>query len=250
MDLGASAGTRDADRNRAGVPDEHFFETAEEMFRTLEAFVAARLNEGIAARGAASLVLPGGGTPHPLYDRLAQHALDWHRVHIVPSDERWISPEDPRSNENLIRSRLCVAKAERARLVCLKTDDAMPEAAEPNADAALAAMPRPFDAVLLGMGVDGHTASLIPRAPQLASALDPRQTLRVRAIDPPNADLGRRMTLTLHALLDARVIAIIVRGERKLGAYRIAMAGGDSLEMPVRAVLKQSGVPVKIFWAP
>ncbi|HEY7978808.1 MAG TPA: 6-phosphogluconolactonase, partial [Rhizomicrobium sp.] len=122
---------------------------------------------------------------------------------------------------------------------------------EADLNAAIAAMHRPFDIVGLGMGADGHIASLIPEAAGLARALDRNDPALVRAINPPDvAAMGERMTLTLRAILNAHWIVLLIRGDEKLQAYKHALDGADVLAAPVRAVLHQSAVPVSVFWSP
>lgn len=236
--------------NRQIASSEQFFANAEAMFAALEELVAMRLAGGIAARGAASLVASGGTTPAPLYRQLARLDMDWRRVSVTLSDERWVEPDDGRSNEKLIRMTLLQGYAAQSRLVPLKTSAPRPRMAEEDVNAAIAAMPHPFDVTLLGMGTDGHIASLFPHAERLETALDAKEPMLVRGIVPRNPELGERMSLTLRALLDSRLVAIVVRGEEKMRGYREAMAGSDVLSMPVRAILKQPETPVRIFWAP
>jgi 6-phosphogluconolactonase len=236
----------------AGIAQPEFrdFRNADEMYATLATEIAARLTASVARNSRAGFVASGGTTPGALYDVLATREAPWKDVAITLSDERWIDPGSSRSNENLARTRLMTANATRAHLVPMKTTQDHPRDAEGSVDAAIAAMPRPFDAVLLGMGTDGHTASLIPGAQGLARALNCSDPALVRAIDPPDiAAMGERMTLTLRAILDARWIALLIRGEEKLAAYKWALAGSDVLEAPVRAVLHQAGVPVSVFWS-
>ena len=224
------------------------FRNARDMLTVLADEITGRLAAS-AARGA-SMVVPGGTTPGDLYDVLADRSLDWKDVSITLSDERWIETSSDRSNEKLARSRLLVDRAAKAELVPLKTAHAHARDAEAEVNAAIAGMPRPFDVVLLGMGTDGHTASLIPGSSGLARALDASDPALVRAIDPPDVTaMGERMTLTLRALLDARAIFLLIRGETKLDAYKHALSGHDILEAPVRAVLHQSKTPVSVFWS-
>jgi 6-phosphogluconolactonase len=226
------------------------FRNVDDLHAVLAADIGERLTDGVARHGRASLVLSGGTTPGALYDVLSRREAPWKGVAVTLSDERWTDPRSERSNENLVRARLLVANAAAARFVPLKTTHARAKDGEAAADAAIAAMPRPFDAVLLGMGADGHTASLIPGAQDLARALDRTDPTLVRAIDPPDlSGMGERLTLTLRAILDARWIALLIRGEDKLAAYRHAVAGRNVLEAPVRAVLQQSDVPVSVFWS-
>jgi 6-phosphogluconolactonase len=227
------------------------FRSAENLYSALADQIAARLTAGVARNGRASLVLSGGTTPGPLYALLAQKNLPWSNVWITLSDERWTDPSSPRSNENLARRTLLHDRAAAAHFVPLKTPAALARDAEQDVDAAIAAMPRPFDVTLLGMGTDLHTASLLPDAAGLAQALDCSSPALVRALSPSNvAALGERMTLTLRAIMDSRWIALLIRGEEKLAAYKTALQGGeDILSAPVRAVLRQSSGPVSVYWS-
>jgi len=226
------------------------FRRPEDLYAGLASEIAARLVAGIAHNGRASLVASGGTTPGPLYDALATHDLAWQDVWLTLSDERWTDSRSARSNENLARTHLLTGRAAAARLVPLKSAHPHAAQAEREANAAIAAMPRPFDVVLLGMGTDLHVASLIPGSEGLARALDPNDPALIRAVDPPDlAALGERLTLTLRAILDSRWIVLLIRGEAKLAAYRRALSGRDVLTAPVRAVLQQTRVPVSVYWS-
>lgn len=229
----------------------HRFADAEEMIRALADEIVERVIEGVAARGAASLVASGGTTPGALYDTLSEREAPWDKVWVTLSDERWVPPTVDGSNEKLIRTRLLRGNAAAAHFVAMKTADASPNGGEAKASAAIAAMPRPFDVMLLGMGEDGHTASLFPNAEGLSVALDVSNPALARAVHTHNvAETGERLSLTLHAILDSRLIVILIRGDAKLAAYRNAVAGNDVLAAPVRAVLHQSLAPVRVFWSP
>jgi 6-phosphogluconolactonase len=227
------------------------FDTAEDMFRVLADEIVARLKQGVVERGVASLVGSGGTTPGALYDILAGRDAPWDKVTVTLSDERWVAPTEDGSNEKLVRERLLVGKAAAARIVPMKTDDASPDTAETKVGAAIAAIPRPFDVTLLGMGDDGHTASLYPHSQGLDKSLDVSDPALVRGVHTDHAvKTGERMTLTLRALLDSRWIVILLKGDDKLKTYNAAAAGNDVQDMPVRALLNQSKVPVQVFWAP
>jgi len=227
------------------------FKNAADMYAVLADEIVARLMDGAARRGGASLVVSGGTTPGELFDVLAGRDAPWSNVDVTLSDERWVDPASEASNEHLARTRLLVERAAAATLVRLKTKDMHARDAEARINAAIAAMERPFDIVLLGMGNDGHTASLVPGADGLEHALDRSDPALVRAITPPmRTNMGERMTLTLRAILDTHWIALLLRGDAKMETYKRAIAGTDVPPMPVRAVLNQTDVAVTVFWAP
>ncbi len=132
------------------------------MFEALAEKIAASLTATVARAGDASLVVSGGTTPGDLYDILARKGAPWDRVAVTLSDERWVEPTSDRSNEKLVRTRLLVGNASKAQLVPLKTKAPHAVEAEKAVHDAVFEMPRPYDVMLLGMGADGHTASLIP----------------------------------------------------------------------------------------
>ncbi len=227
------------------------FSNADDMVRALADEVVSRLTESVSSRGAASLAVSGGTTPGILFDALSVRRAPWDKVSVTLSDERWIAPDQDGSNEKLVRTRLLKNAASGAKLIPLKTSDASPAAAEVKVDAAVSAMPRPFDVMLLGMGDDGHTASLFPHSAGLDAALDLAKPNLVQAIHADSAvATGERITLTLRAILDSELIVILIRGDKKLATYRKAASGTDIREMPVRAVLNQTHAPVRVYWSP
>jgi 6-phosphogluconolactonase len=198
--------------------------------------VLCALTEAMATGPRASLVATGGRSPGAIYDRLAHSDLEWRRVDITLSDERCVSAEHPDSNSRLVFERLLCGRAAEARFHPLWP------APGPDEINAL----RPFDAVLLGMGEDGHIASLIPGDPDLEEALTTSAPLR-----PVPEGLGKpplaRITLTLQALIDARAIFLCVSGEAKRAVLARALAGED---LPVARLVSQSPGRMRIFWRP
>jgi len=214
---------------------------------TLAAGIAADLRAALVRRAAASLVVSGGRSPTLMFAHLARHALDWPRVQVTLADERWVGSDDPASNEGLLRATLLRGAAAQARFLGLKNAAATPAAGAAQAWEAIGAMPRPFDVVVLGMGDDGHTASLFPGSAGLAAALDESAQpacLEMRSPAAPHA----RLSLNLAALLDSRRIYIQIRGAQKWQVYQRARTAGDEAELPIRAILRQSRVPVDVFW--
>lgn len=219
---------------------EHPFGNAAALWEALAQDISGRLQSAIEARGQASFVATGGRTPAPLYDVLAHRALDWSSIVITVSDDRWVDPADPASNEGLVRRHLLADRAASARFIPLRTQAATPEEGLTEVRAALMTIPRPFDVVLLGVGEDGHVASLFPAArldhPGLAQAV----------YAPGAQGSPHRVSLTLQALQTARYVALLFVGERKLAVYRAARDGAS--ETPLAALLHGAAGEVSAFW--
>lgn len=208
------------------------------LYRALADQIAAGLAEAVKLRGAASLSVPGGTTPGPVFDLLAQMDLAWEKIAIVLNDERWVPEDSPRSNTALLRARLLQGPAAKARLVPLYAPAARPE--DRLAELAEGLRPHlPLDVLLLGMGADMHTASLFPGADRLAEALaaDAPLLLPLRA----EAAGEPRITLTAPVLRAARQVHLLLTGSEKRAALQRAL-GLSALEAPVRMVLDQASV--------
>lgn len=228
---------------------EHQFADAATLTIALADEIARTLRTALTTRGEASLVVSGGRTPVALFNRLATTALDWHHVSIVLADERWVDSDAATSNERLVRLELLREQAAVAHFVGLKNAAESAAVGGPLAWQRIAALARPFDCVLLGMGDDGHTASLFPASPSIALALDasqPPACVAMQAPEPP----CERLSLNLAALLDTRRVVLHIQGATKWTVYQTAQASGATLEMPIRAVLRQAVVPVDVYWSP
>lgn len=228
---------------------EHRFPDAVALSHALSGEVKVDLEEAIQVRGAASLVVSGGRTPVRLFEQLQTEALDWSRIWVTLADERWVDTSDPASNERLVREHLLSGAAANARFVGLKNPAPTPEAGADWASRALTRVPHPFDLVVLGMGEDGHTASLFPDSLALTRALDAAAApacIAINTLKAPHA----RVSLNLAALLDARRIVLHIEGETKWQVYQKARTPGSIQELPVRVVLHQQEVPVDVFWSP
>ncbi len=229
--------------------DWHQFDGPEMLAHGLAAATAERLERAIDARGVASLVVSGGRTPRRLFEVLSGAALDWSCVVVTLADERWVASDHADSNEALVRQHLLQGVARDARLVGMKTPAAEPEAGQAECQRRLLAVPRPFDVVLLGMGLDGHTASWFPDAPDLAAALDTRTQSLCVAVRPAGQPLAR-MSLTRTALRQARWVGLHIEGQDKRQVLERALEGADCLHMPVRALWTDADSPPRVYWCP
>lgn len=228
---------------------EHRFPDAVALSHALAGEIKVDLEEAIQVRGIASLVVSGGRTPVKLFEQLSTEKLDWSRVWVTLADERWVDTTDAASNERLVRQHLVSSQAANVRFVGLKNPAPTPEAGADWAWRALSRVPHPYDVIVLGMGMDGHTASLFPGSLALARALDPSTSpgcVAVNALAAPHA----RVTLNLAALLDSRRIILHIEGDAKWQVYHKARLAGSVNEFPVRAVLHQQEVPVDVYWSP
>lgn len=232
----------------AGLP-RHDFKAPGELAAALADAVAVRLRAGLAARGEASLAVSGGRTPERFLAALAQQTLDWARVTVTLVDDRWVPLDSPRSNEALVRRSLLQGPAATARLVGLVSDAARPQDGLTAVRARIAALPLPFDVVVLGMGTDGHTASFFPQGDRLAEALDPAGKAPVSPMQAPGAG-EPRITLTLPLIAGARAVYLHIEGTEKTEVLERALQDGPAEDMPIRAVLRHPGVPLEIYWCP
>src|SRR3984885_182132 len=225
------------------------FADAETVSRELATRIAATLGAAIGARGLASLVVSGGRSPVRMFEILRAEELDWSRVCVALADERWVDPTDPASNERLVRDVLLKERAAAARFLGLKNGAPTPDLGAVSAWETFARVPRPFDAVILGMGDDGHTASLFPGSRNLPRALNPAAAAGCVGMWSP-VPPQPRLSLNLTALLDSRRIVLLIAGESKWRTLDTARAAGPENEMPIRAVLRQSRTPVDVMWSP
>lgn len=213
---------------RAGI-GWHQADNALKLADDLADVVARRLQQQIDAHGQASLVVSGGSTPAPVFERLSVTAIDWALVSVTLADERWVPPGHADSNESLVRNTLLVNKAAPAQFISLYRDGITPENAVAEVAADVQNMEQPFTVTILGMGGDGHTASLFPDAPaeQLKNAMDPGNTATVAILNPPSVEQVR-ISLTRSALLNSR--------------HRILHFTGDAKQQVLCDALQQSTV--------
>jgi 6-phosphogluconolactonase len=209
--------------------------------------IVQALQGGLHADGAASLICTGGRSPGAIYDRLAGAPLAWPHIRVTLGDERFVETTSPDSNEKLVRDRLLISRAAEAHFLSLRGTADTPQAAAEAATTALEGWPQ-FDVVMLGMGDDGHIASLFPGNPVLAYGFSPQApdciAVPVGQGSPPPQP---RLSLSLRRLAKAKLVLILTSGPDKRRVLDQALAGASPEQFPVCAII-QSAPSVRILW--
>ena len=224
---------------------EHRFPDSLALAHALSGEIKVDLEEAIAARGQASLVVSGGRTPARLFEQLRGEALDWSKVWVTLADERWVETNSPASNEKMVRETLLTGPAAAAHFVGLKNPAPAPEAGADWATRALTRVPHPFDVVLLGMGTDGHFASLFPGLPETKAGLDLHNPALCVAVDKQQNGYAR-MSLTISALLHSRLILVAISGRPKRTVALQALAGTGGT--PIATLLSHRKDDLEFLW--
>jgi 6-phosphogluconolactonase len=237
-----------AERPRTPV-EFHAYRVDEQWTWAIAVAVAAALRRDLEDNARARLLVSGGKTPVPVFRALAQAPLDWARVDIALVDERWLRPDDSDSNAHLVREHLLRSHAAAAHFEALTRAGSSIEEAVSYAN--LHAR-QPPGIVLLGMGDDGHTASLFPRMRGLGHALETSNAyVAVDAAECEGAGpWPRRISLTPAGLAPAHTRLLMIRGENKRAVFDRALDGTDAYELPVRIAFTTPGAILQVYWCP
>ncbi len=224
---------------------------ADALAKAVSADVAGVIADALTLHGRANIALPGGTTPVAVIARLAQLKLDWAKVTIIPGDDRLVDEDSPLSNVAMLRAAF---QPTPAKVLSLASAPILANIdyhlAGDRADALLATLDWPLDLVWLGMGVDGHTASIFV-GPDLDAALNAPKNRRAIGVMPdplpPEAPVSR-VTLTRAAITAAKAIRVVISGEKKRILLERALSEGAASALPIGRVLAQIEQPLIVHW--
>lgn len=228
--------------------DRRTFADKPTLAKELAEAIADRIRHAIAERGEAAIAVSGGSTPGKFFQALGKFRdVDWTKVVVTLVDERWVDETSDRSNALLVNEKMLQGPAAVARFIPLYSGGDEPDATQvAKTNTLIETLPKPFAAVILGMGNDGHTASFFPGGDTLDEALTAAgPTLAIHA---PGAG-EPRITFTLPRLLETDGLYLHIEGEEKAAVLEKALGDGPVDEMPIRAVLR-SGAPLSVYWSP
>lgn len=220
------------------------FPDVESAAEALAQRLALTLNDAITKRGRASIAVSGGRTPRLVFQNLQHQNVSWDRVMITLTDERWVPPDHPESNERLVRTHLLAGHAKAATFVPMYGGESTPKSGRAACEDRLSSLGHRIDAVYLGMGIDGHIASLFPGH----EAVNTRNGLCVPVsapgIRPP------RMSLTAGAIMGSRSVFLLFAGAEKHATYQRALQEGPCRDIPLRIIYGETEAPVEVLAAP
>jgi len=224
------------------------FKSREELDTQLANNVADILSKAITTRGKASLAVSGGSTPKGFFKKLSQIDIPWKSVTITLADERWVDINNEASNTRLVHENLLQNNAQQAKFFHLKQGDELCESTLTDLNLAATSALLPLDVLILGMGEDGHTASLFPCSEQIEQGLSLDNNAALMKVLPKTAP-HQRITFTFSHLIQSKNIILHIVGEGKQRVLAEANTGNNLREMPIRAFLQNPDVNTQVYWA-
>lgn len=226
----------------------HTFKERKELDEALADKVASLLEQAISTKGRASIAVSGGSTPKGFFLALSQKSLAWEKVTITLADERWVEASSDASNTTLVKENLLINKASKAKFFELKLAGELNASAISQLNTAAEADLLPLDVLILGMGEDGHTASIFPCSEQINDALNLENKNQVIKVIPKTAP-HERISFTYRSLIESHQIFLHICGQSKKDVLALANSHSDITKMPIRAFLNHSNIEAQIYWA-
>ena len=220
--------------------------SAESLDIDLSLRIGQLLTQSITENGCASIAVSGGRSPIGLFEELSKINLNWSKVELTLVDERWIDAKNKDSNELLVRKYLIKNEATQIKFFPIKNIANSAKEGQLLYEQVLQQIKLPFDVIVLGMGDDGHTASLFPCCKELSQAMDPNNQQKCIVTKPKNAPYVR-ISLTFSTISKAKNLILHMRGSSKLHTFELAMTLKDAKKMPIYAFTEQ---PLEIYWSP
>jgi 6-phosphogluconolactonase len=221
-------------------------ESADNLSNDLSVMIEKLLLDALSRNNRASLAVSGGSTPISLFKKISRLDIDWTSIDITLVDDRWVDPSHEDSNESLVRRYLLKYNAADASFFPLKNNSESAQYGKSLCEESLGQIRHPLDVTVLGLGIDGHTASLFPCSKELAVAMDVNNNSNCVATTPKSAP-HERISLTRSAISQSNNIILHITGHNKLDTLALAMKTKDSNIMPIYAFLQE---PISIYWSP
>ncbi len=228
----------------------HIHSTENDMVAAVSHDLVTRINDHLQQSDHVFMALPGGKSPIPIFEKLKNEQLPWERVTIIPTDERIVSSTDVLSNTALLQYHFSRIGAHITSLIDDETVTLPYKAIGNKADDIVRALPWPLQILWLGMGADGHTASIFP-GPDFVDAINSRQHIVGVLPDPlPQEAPVPRVTLSKYSISSAQAIFITIRGETKRTVLERAFTEGRQSSFPIGAALANTASPIIVHWSP
>jgi 6-phosphogluconolactonase len=224
------------------------FSSKTELDNSFAEQVAQLLTAAINKKGRASIAVSGGSTPKDFFITLSQKDIAWHKVTVTLADERWVDKNSEASNTRLVKEFLLQKNAAQADFFDLKIAEKLDQDVLQQLNNNAKQQVLPFDVLILGMGEDGHTASLFPCSDEISVALAKDNTDVLMSVKPKTAP-HQRITFTFAALIKSSAIFLHLCGEKKQQVLQQAMANDDIFAMPIRAFLQDKNITTTVMFA-
>jgi 6-phosphogluconolactonase len=224
------------------------FENREQLDLALADKVSEILQQAISLKGKASIAVSGGSTPKGFFKVLSNKDIDWKKVTITLADERWVDIHSDDSNTRLVHENLLQNKASVAKFFHLKQGEILCDETLVDLNVAATNALLPLDVLILGMGEDGHTASLFPCSEQINQGLDSNNEQSLMAVTPTTAP-HQRITFSFASLSQSHNTFLHLCGDNKMKVLEKALNGDDVFDMPIRKFLQTDGIDTQVYWA-